>query len=248
MSAPVVLVTGAASGIGAAIADAFAQDGARLVLGDIDSAGLDVLAARLPLAEAKLVARRADVRDPADVQGLVDAGVEAFGALDVCCVNAGIALPEAPLAALDDAAIASVIDVNLRGAIYTARAAVNALRDGGAMVFTSSTSGLVAHPGATVYSATKIALIGLARCLAAELAPRRIRVNCVCPGGVDTPLVQRMYDRDVIESSAAANPLGRIADASDVAAAVRYLASPAARHVNGVALRVDGGESISAVV
>jgi 3-oxoacyl-[acyl-carrier protein] reductase len=104
-----------------------------------------------------------------------------------------------------------------------------------------------AHPGTSVYAATKFALIAFGRSLALELAPRRIRVNMVCPGGVDTPLTHGVYGDDtprVLAEYAEINPAGRFATASDVADAVLFLASPAARHVNGVALRVDGGDCL----
>ena len=112
------------------------------------------------------------------------------------------------------------------------------------MILTSSTSGLLAHAGGSVYAATKIALIGLARSLSAELSSRQIRVNCICPGAVDTPLLRRLYSDTDLEEAAATNPLGRLAQPGDVADVMLFLTSPAARHINGVALRVDGGAAV----
>lgn len=244
MTAPVVLVTGAASGIGAAIASNFAGAGARLVLADVDAARLADVEAALRRTGCDVLAAATDVRDRTSVEALVEAAVARFGVVDVACLNAGVGLPEVPLTQTTDEVIDQLIDVNLRGAILCARAVIPALRDGGSLIFTSSTSGLLAHPNAAVYAATKIALIGLARSLVPELSPRRIRVNCVCPGGVDTPLVRRLANQAQIAEAMDANPLGRIAEPDDVAHAVAFLASPAAWHVNGVALRVDGGEAV----
>lgn len=240
-----VLVTGAASGIGLATATAFATAGDRVWLADVAEDRLRTQVDGLVGAGWAAAGVVMDVSDPVSVDSAVARVAAAAGALDVVHVNAGIAHAEAPLSEVPVETIQRVVSVNLVGALLTARAAVPLVVDGGRVVFTASTSGLLAHPSATPYAATKIAIVGLARCLAAELAPRRITVNAVCPGGVDTPLPRSLYSDDVMTEAAAANPLGRIADPEDVAAAVLFLASPGARHVNAVALRIDGGEAMA---
>jgi 3-oxoacyl-[acyl-carrier protein] reductase len=247
-NARVALVTGAGSGIGAAAARALSGDGFALVLGDVNEGAVTQVAA--DLGDGAL-AVRVDVRDDASIQEFVRRGVERFGGFDAVLPNAGLAVPEAPLAETPLDAIDWMIAVNLRGAILTVRAALPMLRDGGSIVLTSSVSGLQAHPFAAAYASTKTALIGFGRSLAIEVAPRKIRVNMVCPGGVDTPLVRNVYGDDapkMIEEYESINPLGRIAQPYDIAAAMRFLVSPEARHINGVALRVDGGDCLMGAV
>ncbi len=247
----VLLVTGAASGIGAATARAFARNGYAVALGDVAAERLGAVEDEILASGGSAAAVVADVADAAAVRRLVTGAIERFGALDVVCPNAGVFVPEAPLEQMSDPEFESLVAVNLRGVFNVLRAALPHVADGGAIVLTSSISGLQAHPGAAVYAATKIAMIGLGRSLAAELSPRRIRVNMVCPGGVDTPFTRRAYGADadrVIAEYEQTNPLGRIAEPEDIAAAIAFLASPQARHVNGVALRVDGGDCLLGAV
>jgi NAD(P)-dependent dehydrogenase (short-subunit alcohol dehydrogenase family) len=247
-SAPVALVTGAGSGIGAAAARALSDAGFALLLGDVNEEAVTRVAGDLG---DDALAVHVDVRDDASLQEFVRRGVERFGGFDAVLANAGLAVPEAPLAETPVDAIDWMIAVNLRGAMLTVRAALPELRDGGSIVLTSSISGLQAHPFAAAYAATKTALIGFGRSLALEVAPRRIRVNMVCPGGVDTPLVRNVYGDEapkMIAEYEQINPLGRIARPEDIAAAMRFLVSPEAGHVNGVALRVDGGDCLMGAV
>jgi len=247
--APLILITGAASGIGAATARSFARAGWRLVLADIDSRGLETVRADLPhLGAADVVTVRTDVTSVDSVNALAGTARSA-GLLDAVHANVGICPPERPLVDTDPDTVDRILNVNVTGTINTLRATVPLVRDGGAIIITASDSGLLAHPGAAVYAASKIALIGLGRALAAELAPRRVRVNMVCPGGVDTPLTRGVYG-DTIEaelaSYAVTNPLGGIAQPEWIADAVFFLAS--ARHVTGVSLRVDGGDGLMGAV
>jgi 3-oxoacyl-[acyl-carrier protein] reductase len=251
MSAPqrVVLVTGAASGIGAATARAFAACGDKLVLADIAEEALRNVSKGLPAAPDDVLAMRTDTTDVHSVDSLLNAAIDQFGSLDVVHANAGICPPERPLADTAPDVVDRILSVNIAGTVNTLRAAVPHVRDGGAVVITASISGLQAHPGAAVYAASKIALIGLGRALAVELAPRRIRVNMICPGGVDTPLTRNAYGDDaerVIAGYREDNLMGRIAEPEDIAAAVLYLAR--AKHVTGVSLRVDGGDCLMGAV
>jgi NAD(P)-dependent dehydrogenase (short-subunit alcohol dehydrogenase family) len=247
--APLILITGAASGIGAATARCFARAGWRLVLADIDTRGLAAVGADLlPLGAAHVVTTQADVTSVDSVNALAGAARSA-GPLDAVHANVGICPPERPLVDTDPGTVDRILDVNVKGTINTLRVTVPLVRDGGAIIITASDSGLLAHPGAAVYAASKIALIGLGRALAAELAPRRVRVNMVCPGGVDTPLTRGVYGDTIdaeLASYAATNPLGGIAQPEWIADAVFFLAS--ARHVTGVSLRVDGGDGLMGAV
>jgi NAD(P)-dependent dehydrogenase (short-subunit alcohol dehydrogenase family) len=245
----VALITGAGSGIGAATARLFAGRGARVVLGDVAQERVEEVAASIRADGGDASAYAVDVRDDPSVRSFVAAAVERHGGIDVVLPIAGVFVPpEAPLVEISDETIDALLDVNIRGVVYVLRAAIPHVRERGSVILTSSISGLMSHPGGAVYSATKIAMIGLGRCLGLELAPRRIRVNMVCPGGVDTPLTRRAYPDnadEVIAEAATMNPLGQFGDPDDVAEAFWFLASRQARHVNGVSLRVDGGDCLA---
>lgn len=239
----VVLITGAASGIGAATAGAFAAAGDAVVLGDRDADRLQRLEVTLREAGADVLTVPSDVRDEGDVASLVQAAIDRHRAIDVVCTIAGMFVgPERPLEDTDDTVMDQLLDVNVRGVVRVLRAALPHVRSGGSITLTSSISGLVAHPGGVVYAASKTAQIGLARSLAAELAPRRIRVNVICPGTIDTPMAHAAHTDKQLEGFSAANPLGRLGQPEDVAAAFLFLAR--AEYVNGVALRVDGGDAL----
>jgi NAD(P)-dependent dehydrogenase (short-subunit alcohol dehydrogenase family) len=226
-----VLLTGAAGGIGVAAVRAFRERGHRVAAVEAEH-GAD-----------ELFAIAADVRERDQVETAVAAAVERFGALDVVCTNAGVFVgPERPISETPDEAIDLLIDVNIRGVVNVLRAGVPRMSDGGAVILTSSISGLQAHPGGVVYAATKTAQLGLARSLAAELAPRRIRVNAICPGTIVTPMATTAHTELQLAEFAEANPLGRLGQPEDVADAFVFLAEAA--YVNGVALRVDGGDTL----
>jgi NAD(P)-dependent dehydrogenase (short-subunit alcohol dehydrogenase family) len=241
----VVLLTGAAGGIGVAVVRAFLERGDGVVAVDRDVERLAAVEAAHEGAE--LFAIVADVRDGGQVELAVAAAVERFGALDVVCTNAGVFVgPEGPITEIADVAIELLIDVNVRGVVNVLRAALPHMSDGGAVILTSSISGLQAHPGGAVYAATKTAQLGLARSLAAELVPRRIRVNVVCPGTIVTPMATAAHTDEQLAQFAEANPLGRLGRPGDVAEAFVFLAEAA--YVNGVALRVDGGDCLMGAV
>jgi NAD(P)-dependent dehydrogenase (short-subunit alcohol dehydrogenase family) len=251
-TAQVVLITGGGSGIAAETARLFAARGASVVLGDIAEERVSEVAASIRDAGGDATSHRVDVTDDASVRAFVAAAVERHGGIDVVLPIAGVFVPpEAPITEISDAAIDTLINVNLRGVIHVLRAAIPHVRERGSVILTSSTSGLASHPGGAVYSATKIAMIGLGRCLGLELAPRRIRVNMVCPGGVNTPLTRNAYPDnadEVIAEAAELNPLGQFGEPNDIAEAFWFLASPNSRHVNGISLRVDGGEALAGVL
>ena len=230
----VAIVTGAASGIGRATVERLVVEGARVVALDVERFE----------APPGVVIRTGDVSDPATATSVVDAAVEAFGHLDVLANVAGILRTahthEHSLETWD-----RVLAVNLTGTFLMCRAAIPALLEagGGAIVNTSSTAALAGHPWAAAYSASKGGVLALTKVLAVEYAKRGIRANAVCPGSIRTPITA---DFDFPEG-ADAKLVRRIMSITEpegpevVAAAIAYLASDDARHVNGESLRVDGG-------
>ncbi len=234
----VALVTGAASGIGAAAARRFAAEGARLLLADQNEEGLALVAKELS-AEARAI----DVADLAQVEAATEAAVECFGRLDVVFNNAGIgAYGKAP--DMDPEAWHRTIAVDLHSVFYGCRAAIPHLRraGGGAIVNTASISGLFGDYGLGAYNAAKGAVVNYTRTLALDHAREGIRVNAVCPGAIETSLTARMLeDERFSEGWKTLVPMGRVGLAEEVASAVAFLASDDASYVTGATLVVDGG-------
>lgn len=243
-----VLVTAGASGIGLAHARAFAGQGARVAVTDIDARALDALRGSDPA----LLARHADVTDEAALSAAIDDAARAFGGLDIVCANAGTGGPAGALETLDAAEWRACIDVNLTGAFLTAKHAIPHLRRGGnpLLLFTSSSAGLFGYPGRGPYTAAKWALTGLVRTLAMELGESGIRVNAIAPGAVEGARMER-----VLAAEAAAH--GRTVEemraqyvkgvsmrswvtAEEIAATALFLASPGARRISGQVISVDG--------
>jgi NAD(P)-dependent dehydrogenase (short-subunit alcohol dehydrogenase family) len=242
------LVTGAASGIGRATAEAFAREGARVAVLDIEYERAERVASGLPDA----LCLHADVADESamvDAFRLVDTE---FGGLDVVVAGAGVGA-EGSLEEIAPAEFDAVVGVNLRGSYLAARLGVPRLRaaGGGSLVFVSSNAGLVARAFDPVYGATKAGQLQLMRSLALSLAADRIRVNAVCPGPVDTPTLWRGIASERAAEAVVAflasvplgRALGRVAAADEVAEAILFLVSPQASYITGAALPVDGGKT-----
>jgi NAD(P)-dependent dehydrogenase (short-subunit alcohol dehydrogenase family) len=241
----VALVTGASSGMGLATAHAFAEAGAAVVLADINDQTLGAATDELTASGYQALAVSCDVANEDQVAAMVEWAVATFGRLDMAFNNAGIQVP--PTDAADEPAetFDRVNAINLRGVWTCMKHELHQMRaqGSGAIVNCSSLGGLVGLPGRAAYHASKHGVIGLTRSAALEYAPRGIRINAVCPGTIETPMVQDMIDKGELEVPEAVKnqPIGRLGRADEIAAAVLWLCSPAASFVLGVALPVDGG-------
>jgi len=237
----IAIVTGGGSGIGKATAEVFAQEGANVIVGDLpESAGEEVARSM----GGTFVAT--DVGDPQQVERLVRTAVDKFGRLDIMYNNAGIG-QTAPLLEHSDELYAKTIRVDLDGVFWGLRYAgrVMVAQKRGAIVNTASVAGIRGSVGLSAYNAAKHGVVGLTRSAALEFAPAGVRVNCVCPGIVDTPLVARAFGHSeaIRETMHRFHPLGRMAQPVEIAKCVLFLASDDASFVTGHALVVDGGVS-----
>ena len=239
-----VLITGGSRGIGRAAAKAFLDAGARVAVNGRtqDSAARAIAALG---GGDRLASAPGDVATAAGCEAAVGAALEALGGLDVLVNSAGV-FERRPIAETDEPFWDSLIDINVKGTYFCSRAALPALTEsGGCIVNLASIAGLEGYAGVTAYCASKGAIVNLTRAMAMELATK-VRVNCVCPGVVDTEMARSGFaeageDRSDLADQAAFHPMQRVATAEEVAAAILYLASPEAGFVTGAALPVDGG-------
>jgi NAD(P)-dependent dehydrogenase (short-subunit alcohol dehydrogenase family) len=245
----VAIVTGAANGIGRATAELFVTAGGRVGLVDVQREAVEAAAAAIDATGKRARALTADVSRRDEVNRAVAVCVSTFGGIDVLVNNAGIHFARA-IDEYSDDEWNRVLAVNLGGAFQMVRASVEHLRRSkGAIVSVSSMTGLVGQAPGAAYVASKGALVALTKALALELGPGGIRVNCVCPAGVDTPLMRNwaatLPDPDaVLRGQAAMHLLGRMATPYEIAEAILFLASPAAAFITGVALPVEGGATL----
>ena len=245
----VALVTGAGSGIGRAAALLFAAEGARVVVNDISVEGGAETVRMIEAARAEATFVEADVSDEAQVRALIDETVETYGRLDCALNNAGVEGETAPTAECSKEAWDRVIGLNLTGVFLCMKHEIKQMlkQGGGSIVNTSSTMGVVAHPGGVpAYVASKHGVVGLSKAAALEYVTQGIRVNAVCPGNTRTPLVENVEREmpEVFGQLVAAIPIGRLAEAREMAEAVVWLCSDRASYCTGAALVVDGCYSI----
>jgi NAD(P)-dependent dehydrogenase (short-subunit alcohol dehydrogenase family) len=235
------VITGAASGIGRATAERFAREGARLVLTDVDRVALHAAAAEIRGASGDVVAVAGDVARDEDAGRMIDAAVDAFGRVDVVVANAGVFSDASALEVSVDE-WDRVMAIDARGMFLTCKHAIAAMRPqrSGAIVCLSSISGVAGQARQAAYGPAKFVASGLAKHLAVEWAAEGIRVNAVAPGTIRTDGLRHVPASKQAEL-AAAHPLGRFGEPSEVAGAILFLASDDASFITGVVLPVDGG-------
>ncbi|MFD3675420.1 SDR family NAD(P)-dependent oxidoreductase [Streptomyces sp. NPDC058613] len=240
----VVVVTGAASGIGKQTATEFARQGGRVVVADIDEPLGTAVVDGLKSDGLDAVFVRADLTVEADCEHLIGAAVETFGRLDVLVNNAGIEITT-PLHEMSEQEWDRLVDTNLKSMFLCSKHALREMVEAteGVIVNVCSVSGLVAWPGIAAYNATKGGVMMLTKSLAVDYAKYNIRANCVCPSIIDTPMTDTSIDHDpsVKEAKAKLNPIGRLGTPEDVANAILFLASDKSSFITGAALTVDGG-------
>jgi NAD(P)-dependent dehydrogenase (short-subunit alcohol dehydrogenase family) len=239
-----VIVTGAGSGIGCATALAFAAEGARLVLSDVqESQGQSTVSAARELgAEAEFV--RVDVTRAADCAAMVERAVSRFGRLDVAFNNAGINIAAAPIADIDEAQWQRIVSTNLTGVFLCMKYEIAAMKrtGGGTIINTASVGGLIGTAGVTAYCATKHGVVGLTKSAALDHIKDGIRINAVCPGGTRTAMLEEWFkDPEVERAALAGTPIGRMADPAEIARAVLFLATEHSSFLVGHAHVADGG-------
>ncbi|MHB8670793.1 MAG: SDR family oxidoreductase [Acidimicrobiales bacterium] len=245
MDGRVALVTGAGSGIGAASAQAFARQGARVVVSDVDREGAETTAEMIRSGGGEATVVVADVTRSEEVAALVDRTLSTHGRLDAAHNNAGVTGPAGSLADYLEADWDRVLEVNLKSVFLCLRAEIPAMLAAGrgAIVNTASGAGLVGFPGLPAYVASKHGVVGLTKSAALEYAKAGIRINAVCPGSTRTPMLEGFMggDAGIERMLASGAPLGRLGRPEEIAEAVVWLCSDAASFVVGLALPVDGG-------
>ncbi len=244
----VAFVTGAANGIGRAAALAFAREGASVVVADISEQGNQETARMIEQAGGRALAVKCDVSRGHDVKAALEKTVETFGRLDFAFNNAGVEQPITPAADLTEEEWDRIVNINLRGVFLCLKYEIPLMlrQGGGAIVNTSSGAGVKGIAGQTAYCAAKFGIVGLTKAAALDYAKSNIRVNAVCPGIIETPMMDRFSGGtpEGRERVIAQEPVGRMGKPEEIAAAVVWLCSDAAAFVVGHAMIIDGGQTV----
>lgn len=244
----VALVTGAASGIGLATATAFAKAGASVALADWNEDAVKSEAEKLASQGYKTIAIKCDVSKEKQVKEMVEKTVSNFGKLDAAYNNAAIQSPVTDTADLESEEWDRVMNINLKGVWLCMKYELQQMRKqgNGCIVNCSSLGGLVGLPGRSAYHAAKHAVIGLTKCSALEYTQKGIRINAICPGTINTPMVSKMFETGNLDKEEIINaqPIGRLGESEEIANAVLWLCSPGSSFVLGQSIAVDGGYTI----
>jgi len=245
VSGKIALVTGGGSGIGRSSAELLAREGAQVLVCDLDEAGGNAAVEAITGSGGEAEFYRVDVSEEVEVEAMLAHCLRRFGRLDCAVNNAGIAGPAGNLDGVDLVAWNRVLAVNLTGVFLCMKSEIPVMREqrSGSIVNMASGAGLIATPGLAPYSATKHGVLGITRSAALENARTGIRINAVCPGSIDTPMLRAAMDADPATDALirGSMPIGRLGDAQEVAEAVAWLCSDRASLVTGHALGVDGG-------
>jgi len=242
----VAIITGAASGFGEGMAKRFAEEGAKVVVADLNVKGAERVAAEIG---HPAIFVQTDVSQKSEFDELVEATMKAFGRIDIMVNNAGYTHRNGDMLAVEEDVFDLITAVNMKAIYHAARAIVPIMEEqgGGSIITTASTAGLRPRPGLTWYNASKGWAITATKSMAVELAPKNIRVNCLCPVAGETGMLAQFMGEDTPELRAkfrASIPLGRLSTPLDIANAALWLASDEAKFITGVALEVDGGRCI----
>jgi 3-oxoacyl-[acyl-carrier protein] reductase len=250
LNGKVAVVTGAGSGFGEAIARRYAEEGAAIVIDDLDEAAAHRVAATIVQQGGKAVAIRADVTTSADTKAMVERALAAFGRLDILVNNAGVPQRNQPMTEVSERDFDRIFAVNVKSIYWAAIHAVPVMKKqgGGVIINTASTAAGRPRPGLTWYNGSKGAVVTITRSMAAELAPDKIRVNAINPVAGDTPMLREFMGGavtpEIRAKFVATVPLGRLSQPLDIANAALFLASEEAQFLTGVCLDVDGGRSV----
>ena len=245
MDGKVVIITGAASGIGRATAQIFAREGARVIIADVNEKGGEETLSMINKVGQQGLFVKADMTAETDVKTLIERAISAHGRLDAAFNNAGIEGKQGSSADMPANEFDRIIAVNLKGVYLCMKYQIQAMLKGGggAIVNTASVAGLVGFPGLGAYVASKHGVIGLTKTAALEYAKANIRVNCVCPGLIDTPMVGRLggSNPEMVAALTQTEPVGRLGKPAEIGEAAVWLCSDHASFVTGHSMVVDGG-------
>jgi 3-oxoacyl-[acyl-carrier protein] reductase len=242
----VAIVTGAASGFGEAMAHRFAEEGARVVVADLNVKGAERVAGEIGRGAIWV---QTDVSQKSEIDEMIRTAMDGFGRIDIVVNNAGYTHRNGDMTKVTEEVFDLIYTINMKAIYFTAQAVVPIMAEqgGGSIITTASTAGLRPRPGLTWYNASKGWAITATKSMAVELAPKNIRVNCLCPVASDTPMLPLFLGDDtpeMREKFRASVPLGRLSKPIDIANAALWLASDEAEFITGVALEVDGGRCI----